>query len=425
LSVLQRILALQEPKVNVKHDSMAVTVRPDTIYAFDRTGRFVIGFREGHNFRRSLDNRFLEKWGQFPHDMKERERRFLSDSQAREFYATLRQEITAIAEALNKGKIELIGSRPDIREEAKAWLERVLALDWEALAADKERFYKVYAPVGILPPDQYLSLVVQATLGCSYNKCTFCDFYRNQRFAIKKPGEFREHLRGVKEFFGEALSLRKNIFLADANALVIPQKQLLPFMRILHEAFPFLPEGLSGPERHLWHEAHPDGMEGIYAFLDAFSGRKKTVTDFRVLRELHLKRVYIGLETGDDALLEFLKKPGTAQDALEAVATIKAAGVTVGVIIMTGVGGDRFARGHIQKTIETLNAMELGEGDIVYFSEFVEHPGGDYSKQAEALGVRPLTRAEIQAQQETIASQLRFREPRPKVSKYDIREFVY
>ncbi|MCC6443896.1 MAG: radical SAM protein [Armatimonadetes bacterium] len=416
---------LSEPKINIKPDSMAITIRPDRIYAFDRTGRFVIGFKEGHNFRRSLDNRFMEKWGGFFDGMKERERRFLTEEEARGFYETLRQELVALSGALARGEVELIGKGDRLASESRAWLDRALAADWDALSADRDRFYRVYAPVGILPPDQYLSLVVQATLGCSYNKCTFCDFYRGQRFAIKKPAEFRQHLAAIREFFGEAVYLRKNIFLADANALVIPQNQLIPLMRELHEAFAFMPYGLQAEERIRWRDSHPDGMEGVYAFLDAFSGRKKTVEDFAALRDLHLKRAYIGLETGDDALLAFLNKPGTAGDACEAVAALKAAGVPVGVIVMTGVGGDRFSEGHIRETAQTLRQMALGDGDILYFSEFVEHSGGEYAERAAEYGVRPLSRPEIAAQQQEMVSRLNLPRYGAKVAKYDIREFVY
>ena len=79
------------------------------------------------------------------------------------------------------------------------------------------------------------------------------------------------------------------------------------------------------------------------------------------MAELGLKRVYIGLESGHDPLLEFVRKPGHAQDAIETVQTIKAAGINVGLIVMIGLGGDRFAAGHVADTIAVLNQMPLGD----------------------------------------------------------------
>ena len=98
---------------------------------------------------------------------------------------------------------------------------------YAALDEDAARFRSIYTPVAILPPDQYLAVVVQATEGCSWNRCTFCDFYRQQPFRIKGDGEFRSHVGDVVSFFGTAIGLRRSIFLADANALVIAQDRLL------------------------------------------------------------------------------------------------------------------------------------------------------------------------------------------------------
>jgi radical SAM superfamily enzyme YgiQ (UPF0313 family) len=166
-------------------------------------------------------------------------------------------------------------------------------------------------------------------------------------------------------------------------------------------------------------------LGGIYAFVDAFTTRHKTAETFSRMAERNLRRVYIGLETGHDPLLAWLGKVGTAADALDAVRTIRAGGVAVGVIVMVGIGGRRFAGPHVADTVHTLNAMELGEEDFVYFSEFVEAPDSDYRRIAAREGVVPLTGAEVEAQMAAIRAGLRFPGPPPTVSVYDIREFIY
>ena len=108
--------------------------------------------------------------------------------------------------------------------------------DWAALQADARRFGEIYRPVSILPPDQYLALVVQATEGCSYNQCTFCDFYRDRPFRVKSADELRAHIAAVQAFFGPALGLRKSLFLADANALVVPMPRLRAWLDVIAEA---------------------------------------------------------------------------------------------------------------------------------------------------------------------------------------------
>lgn len=79
-------------------------------------------------------------------------------------------------------------------EHAPEWLNKVLLWNYDRLESDRERFLSVYSPVSILPPDQYLSLVLQATEGCHWNRCTFCDFYSQTRFQIKSEEEFASHI---------------------------------------------------------------------------------------------------------------------------------------------------------------------------------------------------------------------------------------
>jgi radical SAM superfamily enzyme YgiQ (UPF0313 family) len=141
------------------------------------------------------------------------------------------------------------------------------------------------------------------------------------------------------------------------------------------------------------------------------------------LAERGLKRVYIGLESGHDPLLEFVRKPGHAQDAIDTVQTIKAAGINVGLIVLIGLGGERFAAGHAADTVEVLNQMPLDKGDLLYFSDLVEEPGTPYPQLIEQLGIRALDRAERAAQRNMIRSGLL--PSGVKISNYDVREFVY
>ena len=116
-----------------------------------------------------------------------------------------------------------------------------------------------------LPPDQYLALVVQATEGCSYNQCTFCDFYRDRPFRVKSADELRAHIAAVRAFFGPALGLRKSLFLADANALVVPMPRLRAWLDVIAE------------DRLLSVDA------GIFSFMDAFDVQRKTADEWAEL----------------------------------------------------------------------------------------------------------------------------------------------
>jgi hypothetical protein len=369
-------------------------------YSFDLAGRLIGAYVGGLNYRRSLDNRVLAKWSG-PDGV--RQRRWLLPDEATRFLA----EVYSLAEQAARA-----AGHPGLTV-LQGW-------DTAALAADAERFATIYRPVSILPPDQYLALVLQATEGCSYNRCTFCDFYRDRPFRIKSADELRAHIRAVRAFFGPAIALRKSLFLADANALVAPMGRLRAWLDVI-EAEGVLPRAGSPPQASgLLHAS-------LYSFIDAFDVHRKSLADWQELAGRGLRRVYIGMETGDDALLRFLRKPGTAADVIEAVRLIKQAGIAASVIIMTGIGGDAAVAAHESNTVAALNAMPLTAGDIVYFSPFVDLPGSEYGALAAAAGIRPLTPAEMAAQEARIRAAVQpghMLRP-PQYAKYDIREFVY
>jgi hypothetical protein len=379
--------------------AITVRIRPQVInllvgdeapsYSFDLTGRLIGAFAGGVNYRRGLDNRVLSKW-RGADGM--RQRRWLSLEETQCFLTEAYYVARRVATATGEPELAVL----------QGW-------DWAALQVDAHRFGEIYRPVSILPPDQYLALVVQATEGCSYNQCTFCDFYRDRPFRVKSADDLRAHIAAVREFFGPALGLRRSLFLADANALIAPMPRLRAWLDVIAE------------ERVL-----PAGA-GIFSFMDAFDVQRKTADEWSELAARGLRRVYIGMETGDDGLLRWLRKPGTAADVIESVVLLKGAGVAVSVIVMIGIGGERYAEGHIRGTIAALNAMPLGTGDIVYFSPFVDHPGSEYHLLAEAEHLWPLADTEFAAQEVAIRAALRPYDPAhpPQFSRYDIREFIY
>ena len=389
--------------ISLKPHSFALSVDDAHVVAWDRGGRLYSVWRDEVTWRRGLSGHVLEKRP----DRGERVRRMLAHAEADEIV----DDAAALALRMAAGMQSPAWSWTSavdavVAQEARALLSLAGAFGAEAARADAKRFAVVYSPVGILPPDQYLALVVQATEGCSFNTCTFCDLY-HEKFRAKSEDEFRRHLGGVLAYLGESVSLRsRGIFLGAANALVLPMARLLPIFEVLLEEADAVRRGVS-------------------AFIDGFSGARKTEADFRLLSHFGLRRVYIGLESGHDPLLAFVKKPGVAAAAVETVRAIKAAGVQAGVIVMTGLGGERYAEGHVGDTIEALNAMGLGAGDLLYFSDMVDAPQTAYPRIAAASGVRPLAPESRAAQRVEIRAGLRFSSAPPQIATYDIREFIY
>jgi hypothetical protein len=389
--------------ISLKPHSIAVSLDGAHVVSWDRGGRLYSVFEDEVTWRRGLSGQLIEK----RRAGDERERTLLNGDEADRVVDSAASFARITVERMMGASWRWTGAVDRVvAQEARALLALASRFGAAAARADADRFGLVFGRVGILPPDQYLSLVVQATEGCSFNTCTFCDLYHDG-YRVRTPEQFREHVNGVLNYLGASASLRsRGIFLGAANALAVPMARLLPLFEILLEE-------LDAARR------------GVCAFVDGFTGARKTAAEYRLLSHLGLRRVYIGLESGHDPLLAFVRKPGVAGDAVETARAIKAAGVHVGVIVMAGLGGERFAEGHEHDTIAAVNAMGLGEGDLVYFSDLVEVPSTSYPVLAAGAHIGPLAREERRQQQARIRAGLRFAATAPQFATYDIREFVY
>jgi radical SAM superfamily enzyme YgiQ (UPF0313 family) len=397
----------QQPiTISVKSNCLTVSIERSAqtdVFSCDFAGRLWTAMLDGISYRRGLDGKMVAKWHSADHV---RHRRRLSPDEALQIQERARRTVADLFDAIQSNEAHLASPLPP---QGHVGFERAIEFDPVRSRADVAHYAQVYKPVGILPPDQYMAVVLQAAEGCAFNTCTFCDFYRDRPFRIKSPDEFRTHAEAVRSFLGAGLSLRRTIFLGDANALVTPMPMLLPLMEIVHQVYDV------------------DTLGGIYAFLDGFSGEKKSPEDYAMLARYGLKRVYVGMESGNEALLQFLKKPGKPADAIKAVRAMKAGGVAVGVIVLLGAGGHAYAESHVRDTIDAINAMQLDMDDIIYFSELIISEGLPYAQDAYQARLKTLTSEERLAQAAAIEHGLEFSDSGgiPHISRYDIREFVY
>ncbi len=350
----------------------------EMVFSFDLEGRPVSWFQDDRIYKRSLASRVhtRERIGG------RRVRAVLPEAEAADSFRLL---------------LDRIGSAPipTVSEDHKDRLRRILAWTPERLLEERGRFDRVYRPVSILPPDQYLAVVLQATWGCTWNQCTFCSFYQDRPFSCRPVDEFRKHCLDVRDLLGEGLKLRRSIFLADGNALVLGRDRLFPILEAAVEQFPGMP---------------------VHGFVDVFGGEGRPAAEWSELRELGLTRVHVGLETGCDELLSWLNKPGSAEDSFRFVSTLKEAGLKVALIFMVGAGGRKFARGHLEATVALAERLPLAKGDIVYLSPFQPEAGST---------VIDLTEDEIDLELTVLKDRVRQAAPAATVTRYDIREFLY
>jgi hypothetical protein len=371
----------------------ATTISPDPegaiVFTFDLEGRPIAWSEGGTLYKRSLASEIHARRQSGPGAVRSRWVVPPDDAPA-----LLRRLLEKVAEA----------PAAALDDEGLRRLAGIRRWTPDRLLAEKTRFAAAYRPPGILPPDQYLAIVLQATFGCSWNRCTFCSFYANRPFSVRSPEDFAAHARAVRELLGRGAALRRRIFLADGDALVLSNARLLPLMSEARAQFPGRPFG---------------------GFVDVFAGAGKSAGDWEALRDAGLERVQVGLETGDGALLRWLDKPGTRNEVEHLVGSLKRSGLAVSVIVMEGLGGDRFARAHVEETIELLGALPLDRGDVVYLSPFLENPESEYARRAARDGIGPLTSAECEAQGAAFRDAVRRAHPGVKVARYDVREFIY
>ncbi len=182
------------------------------------------------------------------------------------------------------------------------------------------------------PPSEAESLILQVTVGCSYNRCAFCGAYREKRFRIKPFEEVKADIDEVSPY-----KIRR-VFLADGDALIIPQNDLI---RILD----YMRLKLKGLER-----------VGIYA--NARDILRKSVEELKALRALGLGIIYLGLESGDPEVLKRIKKNATVDQMIAATRKVKESGILLSVTVILGLGGVEGSQTHARETGKVLSAMD-------------------------------------------------------------------
>ena len=363
----------------------------NNLWTFDLAGRLVGMFVDNKNYRRTLNNQYYLK---------------LRSSIGDEHFRDIKQIPTDEIEPLIEQSHILIRSNQDrLPNVFHTPLAKILKMNSTVLQNSAKEFNNIYLPISILPPDQYMSLVIQMTEGCNYNQCTFCNFYRDRPFKIKSADELGRHLNKVKLFFGKGINLRKSIFLADANALSVPQNRLIKGLELIQNKFP--------------------QFNNYYSFIDVFTGLKKSANDFNQLSKLGIKRVYLGVESGNSDLMLFLNKKQLNKDIIELTHNLKTGSINIGIIFLIGAGGNKYSEKHLMDSINLLKQLPLGKDDIIYLSELYKTTLS-YERSMTEQNIPLPTRQEIRQWSTEFKSELKKQYAKNiQISIYDINQFFY
>jgi len=195
-------------------------------------------------------------------------------------------------------------------------------------------FPDIYEGSVYRPPSEARSLILQATIGCSWNRCTFCSMFRKKDFRIRSFDEIASDVEKVLPYHQGM----DRIFLADGNALCIPTADLIRILKMLYDRFEKL-------DRVTIYGGPRDILE-------------KGPEDLRRLKEAGLSMIYLGLESGSAEVLKRIRKGATPEMMVRAARMTKEAWIPLSVIFILGLGGIELSDEHAIETARVLSDMD-------------------------------------------------------------------
>ncbi len=184
------------------------------------------------------------------------------------------------------------------------------------------------------PPSEARSLIIQVTIGCSHNTCTFCHMYTGKQFRIRKREEILADLEECSREFGKYV---RRVFFADGDALIVKTPLLLELLAYVKDHFP--------------------NVERVTAYGTASDVLRKSEEELRALANAGLEMVYLGAESGDDEILLQIKKGQTAAELIEAGRKLKRCGIKTSVTLISGLGGPEGMEKHALGSAKLINEM--------------------------------------------------------------------
>jgi len=231
------------------------------------------------------------------------------------------------------------------------------------------------------PPSEAESLILPVTDGCSWNKCTFCEMYTapQKKFRARDEAEVLDSIRLTGQRYGNEI---RRVFLADGDALVLPTRRLLAILEAI--------------------KTHLPAVRRISSYCLPRNLCKKSQQEIDELAAAGLSMVYVGAESGDDAVLAAVDKGESFESTCNALGKLGAAGITRSVMILNGLGGKVFSRQHAENSARLANATQPE-----YLATLVvSFPLGEQRLRAGFPAWEPLTQHELFVEMEQFLAAL-------------------
>jgi len=217
-------------------------------------------------------------------------------------------------------------------------------------------FPNIYEGSIFRPPSEARSLILQVSIGCSWNRCTFCIAFQGKEFRIKSLGELKEDVEKIHSFYHDA----RRIFLADGNALCIPTDDLGGMIEYLYSRF--------------------KRLERVSIYGGPLDIAAKSVEELETLRDSGLDLIYFGLESGSNEVLKRVRKGANSKLMIETGRKVKEAGIGLSTIFILGLGGEELSWDHAKETVRVLSAQDP---DYAAALTLMVRPGSEIMKDVE------------------------------------------
>ena len=185
------------------------------------------------------------------------------------------------------------------------------------------------------PPAEANSIIIQATLGCSFNKCTFCTMYESKEFVERPLEEVFLDIDNMATSYNDATKM----FLADGDALAIKTNQLVKILDYAYSKFPKL--------------------RRVSVYASAFNLHDKSLDELKLLKEKGLSLIYYGIESGSFEVLKRIQKPISNEKMCDGLAKAYDVGIKTSVTVILGVAGKKYSKLHIEETAKILNQIKI------------------------------------------------------------------
>ena len=221
------------------------------------------------------------------------------------------------------------------------------------------------------PPSEAYSLLVQVTIGCTHNKCTFCSMYKDKKFRIRDLEEVLQDLRWARDHYKRV----ERIFLCDGDALALSNNRLMPILSFISENFP--------------------ECERVTVYGRAKDALKKSDEEMRQLYEAGIKMVYLGAESGSDKVLKDINKGETRQELIDGVRKIEQSGMKASVTFISGIAGKEGWEDHAIQTGTMISEMQPS---YVGLLTLMVEPGVPLAEDIRTGKLQLLTAEEVMAE---------------------------